>query len=118
MDAIMKLTEGNPGALTAIVQMVKRHASIDPDAALGWIGTALSLDDANIRGSRIWLLYKDVCGQDMTNMLAVLRANQLGYLTRDELLRAINGDKKLDVADLLRQVMERLPDFAKETAAA
>ena len=56
MAAIM--SEGNPGALSVICQILQA----DP---LEGFMTLLNLDDMNIRGSQIWLGYKDHCREDI-----------------------------------------------------
>ena len=56
-DALVKMVEGNPGAITVLLEFLKRN----PDLGLIHI---LKLDDLGIYGSHIWMLWKDVCGQD------------------------------------------------------
>lgn len=111
-DAIAKMVEGNVGAVTVCAELVKKEAKIDPDAALAPIDSLLALDDLGIYGSKIWMLYKDVCGEDIVNTRAVLRARQLGILSEDVLLNAIDkyGDG-IDCDDILAKVQERLPAF-------
>jgi len=48
LDVVCKMSEGNPGAMTVIAQMMK----IDP--IKGFI-RVLSMDDMNLRGCSIWL---------------------------------------------------------------
>ena len=51
-----KMSEGNPGALSVIVALLK-----DP---LG-VGVILRLDAAGIRGPAIWVGYNDHCKRDL-----------------------------------------------------
>lgn len=51
-DVVIKLSEGNPGGLTVIVSMLKEERE---DSLL----LLLSMDDMNIRGSQIWIAFKD-----------------------------------------------------------
>ncbi len=112
MDVVMKMMDGNPGALTVCMEILQKTEEIDPDCALGGLGTLLSLDTYNIYGSRIWMLYKDVCKQDIVKTIAMLRACQLGILSRDSLNYAIdNYGKGIDVDSLYKQVKEQLPNF-------
>lgn len=124
MDAIIAIADGNPGAISAMVGLVKDVERVDPDNALGPFGPLLLLDSFRIYGSSIWLLYKDICGQDLTRMLGLLRAVQLGIATRSELSKGIEaarmgaehrltGDR---VDELLQKVRDQLPAFAKESA--
>lgn len=57
MELIIQMAEGNPGAVTALCALMK-----DDDMALMRI---LDLDDMGMRGSQIWVAYKDHCGGDI-----------------------------------------------------
>ena len=43
MDIIIKLSEGNPGAVTTLMEIFSRGDKIDPDGALGGLGAGLAL---------------------------------------------------------------------------
>ncbi len=112
LDVVSKMSEGNPGALTVCMELLRETENIDKDSALGGLGTILSLDSFNIYVSRIWMLYKDVCKQDIVKTIAVLRACQLGILTRTSLNYAIdNYGRGIDVESLYKQVKAKLPNF-------
>lgn len=114
-DAIPKLSKGNPGAMCACMDILGNGAKIDPGSALGGLGALLSLDTYHIYESRIWMLYKDVCGENLIKMIAVLRACQLGLLDISDLNHAIdNYGDGIDVNALEEQVRERLPAFGIE----
>lgn len=87
------LSEGNIGALTVIIELFKQGADIDPDSLLGSLGPILALDTHEIYGPHIWMLYKDVCGQDIRVMVAILRAVQLGFLSESDLHKAIDSSR-------------------------
>jgi hypothetical protein len=110
------MCDGNPGGLTVLINLYKLSPSIDPDDAFGGLGPILSLDTLGIYGSRIWMLYKDVCDQSIPNVLTVLRAHQLGFLTDEDLNAAIDSGSKLDLQDLLKKVNGVIPDFAKNVS--
>lgn len=117
LSACMKMTDDNPGAISVTLEMLTRGEDIDPDDFLGGIGAVLALDSHRIYGSRIWMLYKDVCGQDLRVTLAILRACQLGFLADADLQHAIdNMGDGIDVPALVAKVEERLPAFQKSTA--
>lgn len=101
------MADGNPGALKVCCELLKRGEEIDPDSLLGGLGNILSLDSAGIYGEHIWILYKDICGEDLVKMCAVLRSRQLGFIS-DPL-----AVKPGEVDGLLAQVKERLPKFGK-----
>ena len=57
MDLLLVMSEGNPGAIKVLYSLVKSG-----DSGLFLI---LDLDDMGLRGSQIWVAYKDGCGQDL-----------------------------------------------------
>jgi hypothetical protein len=118
MSACVKMSDGNPGALTVLAKLLKEADAIDPDNFLGGLGKILDLDTNKIYGSRIWMLYKDVAGGDLRTMLVILRSRQLGFISEHTLNHAIdNYGDGLDVPALVAQVEERLPKFQKAPAA-
>lgn len=114
IDAVVKMSDGNPGAARVCMELLTEGKQIDPDAFLGGMGNLLSLDTLSLYGSSIWMLYKDVCGENLIKTCAVLRGHQLGYVSRGDILHAINnrGDG-LDPDVILAQVQERLPQFGQ-----
>lgn len=111
-DVVYVMSDGNPGALTVMMKMIDAGRSIDPDSLMGALGVFLSLDTHRIYGSRIWMLYKDVCKQNLNTTLGLLRATQLGFLSENKLNHAIdNYGDGLDIPVLLAQVKGQLPDF-------
>lgn len=111
MDALTKMAGGKPGAITVLMKFMKEGQAIDPRGALGGLGLVLLLDTFDIYEERIWMLYKDVCKQDLVNTIACLRGCQLGMISEGELNRAIDGIEKIVPDELLKKVQERLPDF-------
>lgn len=115
-DVLMELSrhEGggyNPGALNVCMSILSQGPSIDPDCPTPFL-TLLLLDTFNIYADRIWMLYKDVCGQDTVKTIAMLRAVQLGLLPLGVLQQAIDSyGRGVDVDSILSQVTERLPQF-------
>ena len=82
-DIIVKMSDGNPGAVNVILNILGEGGNIDPDSALGGLGALLSLDTLGIYGSAIYVLYNDICDSDLGKTLAVLRATQLGLFDKD-----------------------------------
>lgn len=116
-SAIVKLSDGNPGALTVCCEMFKQGAHIDPQAFAGELSGLLTLDSNNIYGADIWMLYKDVCKENLPKMIAVLRAVQLGIESASKLNHAIqNRGDGINVDELFEAVCARLPEFAKANA--
>lgn len=75
-DVLVLLSEGNPGAARVLVEIYKDG----PDGFLA----LMDLDDMNIRGSQIWLGYKDFAGQDLGKFISAIKSRD------PELVRTIN----------------------------
>lgn len=113
MQAVVALAEGNPGAVSAIMELANSAEHIDPDNAFGALGPLLSLDTHGIYGSRIWMLYSDVCKKNVRDAHAVLRAIQLGQISKFDVDRAIdNYGDGIDLEKIMAGVQAQLPDFA------
>ena len=114
MQVISVLSEGNPGALTVLTRMIAEGATIDPQSALKRLSGPLALDEYGIYGPRIWMLYKDVCGENLATTLAMLRAVQLGFLPKSLLDAVIDTPPGAPVVEqLVAQLNEFLPEFAR-----
>lgn len=104
-SSLIKMAEGNPGALTVLMQTIKRGVEIDPDSAMADISGILALDSEGIYGSRIWQFHKDVCGCSIELLLGLLRCVQLGILSSDALHHAIdNHGSGLAIPDLMESL--------------
>lgn len=123
-DAVVKMSDGNPGAIVALMDSTKA-ATIDPDSALGAWGPLLMLDGWGVYGSDIWLLYSDICNRSALHMIAVIRAVQMGFMDREELLTAIRNSRNGNSAfanyaqleAILSDVRAALPNFGAAVPA-
>jgi hypothetical protein len=117
-DMLLAMSGGNLGAINVCMNLLQNGGKIDPADFMGGLGAILRLDTLNIYDSRIWMLYKDVCGEHLGKMVAVLRAYQLGQLagvTETALNHAINNyGCGLDLDAVVLAVKERLPEFNAE----
>lgn len=117
MDVMMCMSDGNPGAMSVLIRLLKEAQLIDPQDVFGGLGTIMSLDTHGIYGPRIWMFYKDVCKQDLMSMIAVLRADQLGQLAgcSDKAIdHAIdNYGAGLDIPAIIEAVKKQLVEFDK-----
>lgn len=111
MNIVMKMADGNPGAVTVLVQLISDKN--DPDSWAGGLGNLLSLDTHGIYGPNIWVLFKNVCGQNIVNVVTVLRAVQLGLYTERDLWNCIDNCTPLDCEQLLERVQAELPNFGR-----
>ena len=69
MSALTKMSEGNPGAISVMMQMFKK----DPMALI----ILCHLDDMKIYGSNIWICYKDQCNEDIDLFIEKAKSREL-----------------------------------------
>lgn len=119
MDVVLKMSDGNPGAMGVIMEMLQPAANeIDPDSVMGGMMKILALDTLGIYGTDIYVLHSDICGRDMVKMFAVLRAHQLGFLNDSVLKDACSrqdysGREMIKVDELYEKVISELPNFKR-----
>ena len=113
MDIVAAFSEGNPGALRVVMELLTHTKYIDTQDAFQGLGAIMGLDNLDCYGSKIWVFYKDVCEEDLSMMLVLLRAVQLGMLSESELKLAIDQSYShtLDKEALKKQVLDRLEGF-------
>jgi len=119
VEAISKMSDGNPGSLTAMMELLKEGEVIDPQAFTGGLGKILLLDTFEIYGSSIYILWSDKCQRDTRKFVMLLRATQLGLLERGK-LQAMAADQRREIdltedewKDLDSKVCEKVESFQK-----
>jgi hypothetical protein len=112
LDVATKMAGGNPGALSVLTRSFLQSEKIDPANAFGQFGMAVLLDQVEMYGPNIWVLYKDVADSNLATLHGILRAVQLGFSSpkelREMLKTGITAERK---QDLLDSVQKCLPDF-------
>ena len=118
-DILIKMANGNPGAISAMVSMIENGKTIDPDSIFGPLGAIISLDIYKIYGTDIYILWNDICEKDISKVLMLLRATNFGFFPESKLkemthdqTRSINISKE-DWDKLLIKLRIELPNFAK-----
>lgn len=87
MDVIMKMSEGNPGATTCLVEILRKD---DWTFGADSITMVLSLDTLELYGSKLYMLWNDCCKRDLKTLELVLRNYQMGLLSKEEIHRNLN----------------------------
>ena len=124
IQGIIALADGNPGAVSALATLMQTSEDTDPENAFGSMSPIISLDEMEVYGWQIWVLFKDVCEQDPVKTLAVLRARQLGILSKEEILDGLTESfhspekdaLRTKVTDIVAKVQAELPSFAQQEA--
>ena len=89
MDVIIKMSEGVPGALVAMAQIM----SNDENGLLKLFG----LDDMNIRGSQIWVAYKYLYHEDANKFINGIRKRDPKMIEFiNEELASVGGEKAVE----------------------
>lgn len=120
IDVVSKMSEGNPGAMTALMEILSKGEKIDPDG-MGGLGPILMLDTLEIYGTDIYVFFSDLCNRDVAKTIAVIRAVQFGFFSGETLASACSfqdysGREMVPVDELYEKVKERLPNFNAVTA--
>ena len=116
MDIVVKMSDGNPGAMNVLVSLLDpENTSIDPDNIMGALGPILHLDSFGIYGTDIYVLYSDICNQNIAKFIAVIRSAPIGLFSRDILKDACHrqdysGRNMVPVDELYKKLKELLPE--------
>lgn len=87
LQVIIKMSEGNPGAITALTTFMKDN----PENSFMLI---LGLDDMNIRGSQIWQIYKYYCEEDIEKFRQVIKDRDVDMIQYLNEQNAVEGNEK------------------------
>lgn len=66
-EILLKMANGNPGAVVGLIELLKIHD-------IRGLVAICTLDDLGIRGSDIWIGYKDYCKHDAHKFLELIIA--------------------------------------------
>lgn len=119
MDAILAMSDGNPGAISVLTEYSLKVESMDPEGGL--VCALRSLDNLKLYGPEVWMLFKDVCGQNLWRFALILRAYQLGWTSYEDVRKAVTPDVLTEPwtedywRDTESSVRARVPLFASST---
>lgn len=120
-DIVMAMSGGNLSAIITCMELLSTNKKVDPDAFDSGLFSILMLDTLGIYEERIYMLWNDVCKRDVSKMIAVIRAHQLGQLAGVDsmtLNHAIdNRGAGIDLDAVVEAVKSRLPNFNPEAVA-
>lgn len=87
INAIVKMSEGNPGAMSFMAQALKEPENL--------ILIILPLDTLEIYGSKIYMLWNDACDRDIKKVKRVIERWRTGELTKEEIHTNLNRGRAL-----------------------
>lgn len=86
VEQIYELSEGNPGALTVIMEMMGRnHNPL-------YAQYLLRLKNIGVTGDKLYMLWNDCCDRNFDLMYKVLSMHMADKISAEELLSHIRGD--------------------------
>jgi hypothetical protein len=105
LDIMVKMSEGNIGALTCLMEMERKqdwYANVDS------IIMILQLDTLELYGSNLYMLWDNCCDRDLNKMELVLRNWQMGHLTKEEIHKNLNSGRGIPFTNLksLKELFE------------
>lgn len=83
IEVVQIMSEGNPGAIRVMVEILRKLL------AEKGIALILALDDMNIRGTQIWIGYKDHCHENVDEFIRIVSGSMQ---TRRPLINTINAE--------------------------
>lgn len=114
MDLMVKMSEGNPGALMFCMELFKMGSR--------GVATLINLDDIGLYGDRLYMLWNDCCGRSAEKAIKVVKARNFGKLSNQDILDRVAGaygkpftDEELDVDDDLLEGEEDMEENKGET---
>lgn len=97
------------------LDLLREGSKVDPDDIFQGFSNLLQLDTMGIWDEQIYTLYKDVCKSNVSKVIALLRAYQLGQLagaTEEAIKYAIaHRGEGIDIDAVVKAVKNRLPAF-------
>lgn len=84
-DLVVFMAEGNPGALTVLIELLNKR----PDDAFIYM---LNLDDMNIRGSQLWIAFKYHCGSDLDKLVECTKSRDQAMIDKVNEMNEGQGD--------------------------
>ena len=88
--ALKTLAAGNQNSLLVLQEIDKNAMVFDPEVISDRL--FIQLDQAGIRGKRIYSLYKTVCDEDLETIVTLLRDMDLGLLNGNAVNELIDTD--------------------------
>ncbi|KAH6626405.1 hypothetical protein B0J18DRAFT_408729 [Chaetomium sp. MPI-SDFR-AT-0129] len=88
---ILDITKGNPGSMSVCNQLVRAKRT----------DLFLNIKKFSTEGHELWLVYKDVCGQDLTKSIRLLELIRDGKVLAEEVLEAGEERNRKEIEWLL-----------------
>ena len=104
LDIAVTMSEGNPGALMVVMEMLE-----DPSLTLD----LLLCDSYGIRGSQLYMLHNDCCGRDNDKFRRTLMMIRCGIFSREQIKENLDLPRAIPFIDD-SIVIEGVPPYGEE----
>lgn len=104
-DMLYKMSEGIIGAVRILVDILEHYKKSSESTVGEGLARILDLDDMNIRGTQIWIGFKDYCGKDLEKFIEACKnrdkgmidfINDIGERTQNHPHMAVEGGASFD----------------------
>lgn len=114
-EMCMDVSEGNPGAMIALGNLMLNARKIDPKAFGMSLMPVLDCQERDIKGEALWGLWKYICKEDPRNYFILLRSVQFGLIpiaTLKEKIYSSNHTNHSPWLEAVRTIwLDRSPDL-------
>lgn len=86
-DIVLKMSEGNPGALTTCFEIIKAKNNDIVQS----IPIFLTLDNMKLYGSHLYMLWNDCCNRDIKEVLNVVEGFLKNKITKQDIEERIKN---------------------------
>lgn len=112
-DAIVAMSEGNPGCMDALCALFS-HDAMAADHHTATVGI-FNFDRLAIYGPGIYVLWSDLCHRDLKRYLMLLKANISRVVVDDDFKALARGELALGNDDWLR-IKQKLEELDADVA--
>ena len=112
LTAISIISEGKFEPVRICFALFEIASKIDPRSAMGGMAPILQCENLGIYGNEVTLLYH-CCGDTIGAMYTVLRAFEIGIVTMDEIVAALEQKSTLDVSTIHTAVKAHLLEYGE-----
>lgn len=85
MDIVIKMSEGNPGAMATMMELIK-----ETEKDIGNMSVIFFIDTLELYGSRLYQLWNDCCNRDISKVIEVVNSCMGGKISREEFFHHID----------------------------
>lgn len=93
-DVIVKLSEGNPGALTTLTELANSYKNF-----LDVVPDYLTIDMMGLYGSKLYMLWNDCCNRNIEKFKQIIKLYREGKITSidiDDRVKNVGYGKSFD----------------------